>query len=351
VRRIYELALMGYGNNKITKVLREERLPRPAYFKQEYFGHHIKSDEDYYEWRNHITFHILRNPLYKGGMWVHTHDKEARNSAFRGYISIHEREIIEDVHEAIVSKDDWALVQDVLNRHTRVQRSKSGYENVFRGLLKCADCDASLSLHTDARKTGEPRDMVYFICVTYRYKGVALCSNHRIDAVDLENAVLADIRKQAKRAVKDPERFIKKVLKGVGEKGVADAERMERQAAKLERDFADADRRYIKSFEDYSEGVIDKEQFSLLSGHYSKQKADAQSKIDELRKQAEKKKASHTDGQLFTQNLMEYTKIEKLDAAMLNSLIEKIVVSQATVTNGKREQEIRIHYRCGGVLN
>lgn len=38
VRRIFELALEGMGNNRISKILKKERLPRPAFFKQEYFG-------------------------------------------------------------------------------------------------------------------------------------------------------------------------------------------------------------------------------------------------------------------------------------------------------------------------
>ncbi|MDR2673166.1 MAG: recombinase family protein [Coriobacteriales bacterium] len=76
VRRVYELALQGMGNNRIKNVLRAERLPRPAYYKREDFGHHFIGDEErYYDWSKHIISGMLRNPIYKGCLWVATHSK------------------------------------------------------------------------------------------------------------------------------------------------------------------------------------------------------------------------------------------------------------------------------------
>jgi DNA invertase Pin-like site-specific DNA recombinase len=70
VRYIYELALKGYGNNKIGKVLYAEKIKKPAYYKQEYFGKFLKKPEDAYDWQQETILRILRNPIYKGYIWV-----------------------------------------------------------------------------------------------------------------------------------------------------------------------------------------------------------------------------------------------------------------------------------------
>jgi hypothetical protein len=268
----------------------------------------------------------------------------------RGYIPLTEREVVEDTHEPIVSKEDWQRVQEIMDRHNRVVPSKCGYENIFRGLLECADCGSALSVHTDARKKGEPRDMVYFICVKYRHDGSNYCTNHRVDASVLEDTVLADIRRQVAKAVKNPERFAREVLDGYGKKSAEDAAKRERQVAKLEKELADADARYIKCFEDYTDGTIDKQQFSLLSAHYSEKQQDAKARIEDLRSLAEKEKAAHSDGEQFIADLVGYAEVEHLDAAMLNRLISKIVIHQPLVKDSKREQRIDITYRCAGKL-
>ena len=51
VRYIFQLALKGYGNNKIGKVLYQEKIPKPAYYKQEYFGKFLIADDDAYNWK------------------------------------------------------------------------------------------------------------------------------------------------------------------------------------------------------------------------------------------------------------------------------------------------------------
>ena len=88
VRYIFQLALKGYGNNKIGKVLYQEKIPKPAYYKQEYFGKFLIADDDAYNWKQETILRILRNPLYKGDFWVQRNDKKHFKQQTRGYIPI-----------------------------------------------------------------------------------------------------------------------------------------------------------------------------------------------------------------------------------------------------------------------
>ena len=53
-----------------------EKIPKPAYYKQEQFGKYLVSEEDAYDWKQETIIRILRNPLYKGYFWVQKCDKK-----------------------------------------------------------------------------------------------------------------------------------------------------------------------------------------------------------------------------------------------------------------------------------
>ena len=58
VRRIYELYLDGNGVHKIARILREEKLIKPAAAAVEFvdaYSVHVNSDEDVYNWRDGVT--------------------------------------------------------------------------------------------------------------------------------------------------------------------------------------------------------------------------------------------------------------------------------------------------------
>ena len=52
VRYIFQLALQGMGNNKIGKILYEQKIPKPAYYKPEYFGKFLVKEDDAYSWKS-----------------------------------------------------------------------------------------------------------------------------------------------------------------------------------------------------------------------------------------------------------------------------------------------------------
>ena len=134
VRYIFQLALQGMGNNKIGKILYEQKIPKPAYYKPEYFGKFLVKEDDAYSWKQETVIRILRNPLYKGYFWVQKYDKKHFKQETRGYIPMSERTIIPSDHEALVDEHTWDTVQEILDRHTKVKPCTSGYENKFRGI-------------------------------------------------------------------------------------------------------------------------------------------------------------------------------------------------------------------------
>ena len=353
VRLLFSLALEGYGTNRIGKVLYERKIPKPSYYKQEFFSQYKTDSADYwYDWKQEVITRLLRNPVYKGGMYVHGTSKPAFKCKGRGYIKRADREVIEDVHEAIVSREVWQTVQDIIDRHTKVKPCDSGYENIFRGLLKCPDCGQTLLIHTDNRNPD--RDLLektYYQCTTYRKKGANFCTAHRISAGDIESAIKANIDRHASQAMKDKEKFIKSVLRSMNESSAERSDKTKAEIEKLKSRNAELDRMYIKLYEDYSGGVLSEKKFTMLSAHYEQEQKDNEEKLKGLEKQYRAKSTAISNAEQFTDSLMQCASMKKLNATILNTLIEKIEVHNPVVVNGTKEQKLTVYYKFVGQID
>ena len=88
---------------------------------------------------------ILRNPIYKGDHVVcKTHQKGIRSNTYN-MIPRDQWEIVEGAHEAIIPKEDWERVQQIIDRRPPIMQGEpSSFYNLFHGLLYCADCGKSM---------------------------------------------------------------------------------------------------------------------------------------------------------------------------------------------------------------
>ena len=353
VRLIYSLALEGYGTNRIGKVLYERKMPKPSYYKQEFFSQHNPGSEDYwYDWKQEVITRIIRNPVYKGGMYVHGTSKPTFKCKGRGYIRRADREILEDVHEAVVTKEVWQTANDIIDRHTKVKPCTSGYENIFRGLLKCPDCGQTLLIHTDNRNPDRDLlDKTYYQCTTYRKKGANFCTAHRISAGDIENAIKADIDRHAEKAMRNKEKFINNVLRGMNESSMARSEKTKAEIEKLKKRNAELDQMYIRLYEDYSSGKLSEKKFTMMSAHYEQEQEANEEKLIELEKQYQAKSAATANAEQFTESLAQCVGMKKLTASVLNTLIEKIEVHNPVMVNGVKEQKLTIYYKFVGQID
>ncbi len=353
VRLIYSLALEGYGTNRIGKVLYERKIPKPSYYKQEFFSQHDTGSDDYwYDWKQEVITRIIRNPVYKGGMYVHGTSKPTFKCKGRGYIRQADREVLENVHEAVVTKEVWQTANDIIDRHTKVKPCTSGYENIFRGLLKCPDCGQTLLIHTDNRNPDRDLlDKTYYQCTTYRKKGANFCTAHRISAGDIENAIKADIDRHAVKAMKDKEKFINNVLLSMNESSAERSEKIKAEIDKLKKRNTELDQMYIRLYEDYSSGKLSEKKFTMMSAHYEQEQDANEEKLSELERQHKAKSVAVTNAEQFTESLAQCAGMKKLTATVLNTLIEKIEVHNPIMVNGVREQKLTVYYKFVGQID
>ena len=98
-----------------------------------------------YDWDTAYVSKILHDPVYAGNLIVAERPTKTMRSKKRQYIPFAEREVIYGTHEPIIEQNRWDNVQKILqSRPPIIGESSSGYDNIFRGIIKCADCGSAM---------------------------------------------------------------------------------------------------------------------------------------------------------------------------------------------------------------
>ena len=228
----------------------------------------------------------------------------------------------------------------------------SGYDNKFRGILKCADCGSNLMIHTDGRNPDRPLlEKTFYQCRIYRTRGVRFCRQHRIDAGALEELVLSDIQFHAGKVIKNRENFMRKVLGQMDMSSANSRADIDKKVAVLEKKLKESDKQFIKLYGDWSKQMISEQQFRLLSAHFEQEKKDYTEQIEKLKAMAENLEDSTGKAERLADEMAECAEIKELTTEIVNRLIEKIEVSEPQTINGEKVQNIRIFYKFVGEIN
>ncbi len=355
IRRIFDLALDGFGNMKICKVLMEERIP----ITRMQTG--TDCDINYYAWSGSRISTILRNPFYKGAHVVcKTHQKGIRSNTYN-IIPREQREVIEDCHEAIIPKAEWEKVQQLIDRRPPIMKGNNcPYYNIFHGIVYCATCGKSMQVRyekvgrTDKdRRTGkerEPIDKAYYICQTYNRLGKNACTSHKIEARDLYNLVLSDIQEVAAMALKDKEAFYSRLSMKMEKQYLADTDSLKKEYESLAQRNQEIDDTFISLYADKAKGILTEKRFLKLTDAMEKEQESNQNRMQEIAALISEEEHSEGDVQMFIGEIRRYAAITELDEIVLNRLINRILIGEPMKVDGIKTQEVRIVYNFVGEL-
>ncbi len=355
IRWIFDLALDGFGNMKICKVLMEERIP----ITRMQTG--TDCDVNYYAWSGSRISTILRNPFYKGAHVVcKTHQKGIRSNTYN-IIPREQREVIEDCHEAIIPKAEWEKVQQLIDRRPPIMKGNNcPYYNIFHGIVYCATCGKSMQVRYEKvgrtnkdRRTGkerEPIDKAYYICQTYNRLGKNACTSHKIEARDLYNLVLTDIQEVAAMALKDKEAFYGRLSRRMEKQYLADTDSLKKEYENLAQRNQEIDDTFISLYADKAKRILTEKRFLKLTDAMEKEQENNQSRMQEIAALISEEEHSEGDVQMFMGEIRRYAAITELDETVLNRLINRILIGEPKKVDGVKTQEVQIVYNFVGEL-
>ena len=351
VELIYSIAEEGVGLHTICNRLRKAKVMKPSFYKKEMFERFI-DEKKMYDWDTAYVSQILHNPVYAGHMTVSDKPTTTMRSKKRQYIPYAEREVIHDTHEPIIGQARWDRVQEIMAQRPPVTwESSSGYDNIFRGIIKCADCGSAMLVKVEnKRKRDNVLDKTFYCCTKYRKYGKTACPAHNIEARTVQEVVLADIQKHARQAITDREAMVTEIANRQNIQRAADREQQKKELRQCKQRITEIENLYAKLYEDMTRELITEKRFQMLSARYDSEQEELSARVKELEKSATADKEQLSSIKHFAEHISDFAGITELDYRIVNQLIDKILISEPVEIDGEKIQRLTIHYRFVGAL-
>ena len=208
VRRIFQMYLDGYGLKNIAQTLNNEGVKTPSFYQKKYIGKGIPYTKpeitSRYLWEGTAVKRILQNEFYTGTVVCHQSYTNKINH-IRKMLPTEEHFKHENLVPAIIDKDVFDKVQYLLEnkKKNNVRASSNKPYHRYTGLIKCGDCGSSFSCKI--RKWKDKPDRIEYVCNSYHRYGKEHCSPHRINEIELDEIIYAEllnIREQAEENFK-----------------------------------------------------------------------------------------------------------------------------------------------------
>lgn len=103
-------------------------------------------------------------------------------------------------------------------------------------------------------------------------------------------------------------------------------------------------------YNDRLNGILPEDKFTMLSKRLESEQQEIKTHIDALNSQLEDCRKEENRIQRFSDLLREVQNLQELDKVLLNKLIDKIIVGEREIVDGKRLQNIEIHYKFVGSI-
>ena len=349
VRRIYCMALEGYGLAETAAQLAADGVVNPTYYWRSRGTSRggSKSTVEPTKWGHTTVKKILTLQEYCGDVINFKSYSKSYKMKKRIENPEENRAIFLNVHEAIIDRQTWEKVQ-VLQKGTRRKKPTVTQEpSVFSGLLKCPECGGNLNFHFNQNN----HDIKFFSCQNHN-SGYRKCSKtHYIRLDFLEQVVLYEVKRLACFASEYENDFIKAMI-GRSAKVAENATlRKQRELDALTARDRELDMLFERLYEDNVAGKIDDARFAKMSKRYEQEQGENAKKIKALRLELKKDESKRMDIDDFLETVRRYTDATTITKRMAAELIDHIEVYHAEKQDGVTNQRVDIHYNCIGAFD
>lgn len=330
VQKIYSMYLGGALINEIADYLFDNRINRPKEWL-ETGSTYAADDEPIFRWRRGSIQDILRNVAYAGDMAqgkyqcrLYEGQKERKTIDKEDWI------VVENTHEALVSKEDYLKASKRVNDELNVQIATAGkkpkrerknaiYENVFSDVVYCGDCGKRLGAMYYQGRIQDTRRYRYYCRSAY-------VKDHR-------QCVYKSIAED--KLIEIFQCVIRETLKAYGIKG-KDLTQINNKAAQSVADAIQNEQKELIKKKKVQEDLIQKAYFDMKRGNkslleYNEVRYAAQEKATGYSNEiaALDKKLMHFNRDVERQNkflrsLLKANTTRKLDKVLVNELVDSI---------------------------
>ena len=348
VRRIYDMALEGYGLAEIATALGADGIVNPTYYWRSKGVNRSgsKSTLEPTKWGHTTVKKILTLQEYCGDVINFKSYSKSYKMKRRIENPEENRAIFLNVHEPIIDRVTWEKVQALQKGTRRKKPTVTQEPSVFSGRLKCPECGGNLNFHFNQKN----HDIKFFSCQNHN-SGLRKCSaTHYIRLDFLEQVVLYEVNRLATFANEYERDFVKAMMGRSAKVAENDRARKQRELNTLLTRDKELDMLFERLYEDNVAGKIDDTRFARMSKRYEQEQGEIGAKVKTLRLELKKAEGQQMDMEDFLETVRRYTHVTKITRRMVSELIDHIDMYHAEKQDGVTNQQVVIHYNCIGAF-
>ena len=327
VKKIFELSKEGMLPIKVAEILTNDKVPVPS----EMVGnvHTRTANEIKRGWTRSSIVRILKNETYLGVVRNGMYKKISYKS---NKILINEKKdwiTKENMHEPLVDKETFDIVQSLIETRTRVRTNK--YDWLLKGIVECEECGKKLSIcvHKHKRDNGTT---AYLRCNTYASNtNKGFCTPHSNSLNVVTDLVIEMVRERCKSFLQE-EDYNKSAIQ-LQRRINTRKNMIKNEISSLNKQLADVNKKIDKIYEDKISETLREEDFKRLYANFSERRTAIEKMIVELEKTSEEEEKIID----ITKIVKQFMKMKDVSRPMLVSLVDKVVINE--------QKEITIYYK------
>lgn len=317
VRDIYQWKISGMSQQRIADKLNDMGVLSPAEYKKscgiKYSANLQKKKQAI--WSAVAITRILTNECYTGTLIqgkVTTPNYKVKKTVIKDE---EDWVVIPNAFEAIITKEQFDMVQEILKKDTRVAPDKKSVY-LFSGIAVCGDCGRQMSRKVS---TVSGKKYVYYMCSANKKEGV--CSSHRIREDELEKAVVTYLNSYIDE-LENIQHFLEFIDKLPYQE--VNVKRLNMRIVQLEEDAQKYEKLKVSVYEDLKDELISKEEYISMKQEFENRRRAALDSIAQIKIEIETLASRNGKHHEWIESFIANKGIEKLERNVVVELIDYI---------------------------
>ena len=344
VRKIFKLCIKGYGPTQIAKQLKAAKIMTPCEYWISIGRTCSKPPAKPFNWCSDTVAGILEKQEYIGDTINFRTTKKSFKNKKKIERDPSEWKIFKNTHPAIISEEDFNLVQEL--RKNKRRPNKTGIISMFSGVVYCADCGKKMYY---SATNNYKHQQANFFCSSFR-KDTDTCSMHYIREKVIYDLVLEDMKRVFFFVTAYEKEFAQMQLDNFSIEKEKELSLRKRELEKSKKRIKEIDTLIQKLYEDNALGKLSDERYATMSISLETEQKELKETVPRIEEELNSKTNEIDNLQTFIGKVKKITQPTELTPELVHEFIEKIVVSAPTKINGKRYQQVDIYYNGVGVI-
>ena len=313
VKLIYEKYLAGFGTMQIADYLSKKKIPIPSDYNKRKRG---TKSLTYGLWQQSTVRFILSNEIYTGTVIQGKRKKVSFKS--KKFINLPEEDWVkvENMHEAIISKEDFERAKKVIDATKGSRVVQNDY--LFKGLLRCYDCKGYIGI-----RSPDKNGNIYGRCQRYgRFGKFDVCSPHNFNYQVFEEQMLEVLKEVCKEYTN--KKKLEEIAKQTKTSGAKEFD-INKQIELFKQTIEKETRKLEVMYDDRLTGIISLDEYMKNAKRIKEIVKGYEENIKDLEKELAGENTKNKETKL--DNLIEeFLEMEKPTKEIIREFIEKIEI-------------------------